>query len=221
MIGSENYGILHILLIVIGGAIVLEKIKDNKLKIILLIIVIVGVVVCVKSCIGKREADLKLAYVGYGFVDTMKFDAFKDELGEIVGDINGDGKALCEMTEISFNENLTSADFANSQQKLMSAVGNGAARLYIMNYDFVEANKDNDVFKDLSNLSGEGIRNSAGEIVAISLKNSKSVLQMGLSGEEELYIAVRKISEMDSVMYKNIEKVDKAADIAAEYILNN
>lgn len=174
----------------------------------------------IKSCVDREEPDLTIAYVGYDFVNMTLFEENRGEVEEIIGDVDGDGKAVCEMVEISFNENLTSADLSNSKQKLTNAVGQGSARVYIMEKSFVENNKDNEVFADLSYLSGDGITNSEGETVGIDVSGSEMLAMLGIENTEGLYLAVRKVSEMDSVWDKDIDETDAAARRAAEYILN-
>lgn len=192
----------------------------TRYKVILALIVAVGIIVSIKSCVDREEPDLTIAYVGYDFVNMTLFEENRGEVEEIIGDVDGDGKAVCEMVEISFNENLTSADLSNSKQKLTNAVGQGSARVYIMEKSFVENNKDNEVFADLSYLSGDGITNSEGETVGIDVSGSEMLAMLGIENTEGLYLAVRKVSEMDSVWDKDIDETDAAARRAAEYILN-
>lgn len=197
-------------------------IKNNKWKIAIAAVIVIGITVCVKSCADRREADLRMAYIGYGFVNMEKFEG-AEGLFEAVGDVNGDGAAICEMVEISFNETLSSADFANSQQKLMNAVGNGNSRVYIINKKFLDANLENDVFADISFFarpSDKEVTDAEDKTIAISLEGNEKIKELGIDQNEELYIAVRKVSEMDGVMYKNIEELDAAAQRAVQYILS-
>lgn len=192
----------------------------TRYKVLLAIIAVVGLSVCVKSCIGRKEPDLTLAYVGYDFVNRELFEENKAELEEAVGDVDGNGEAVCEITEISFNENLTSADFSNSQKRMANAVGQGSARVYIMDKTFVEKNKDAEVFADISQMSDKGIKNSAGEVVAVDVSGNEKLARLGIDNGEGMYLSVRKVSEMDYVWNKNTEETDAAAKRAAEYILN-
>ncbi len=192
----------------------------TKYKVILALIVAVGIAVSIKSCVDREEPDLTIAYVGHDFVNMTLFEENRGELEEIIGDVDGNGKAVCEMVEISFNENLSTADLSNARQKLANAVGQGSARVYIMEKSFVEDNKDNEVFADLSYLSGDGITNSEGETVGIDVSGSEIPAMLGIENTQELYLAVRKVSEMDHVWDKNIDETDAAARRAAEYILN-
>lgn len=191
----------------------------KRYKIILALIAAVGVGVCIKSCVDREKADLTLAYIGHGFVDRELFKENRGELENAVGDVDGDGKAVCGIEEISFNENLAPADFSNAMQKLTNAVGQGSARVYITEKSFVEDNKDNDVFADISYLSEEGIKNSAGEVVAIDVSGCEKIAMLGIENGEGMYIAVRKVSEMDSVWYENTDGIDAAARRAVQYLL--
>lgn len=187
-------------------------------KIALLVIVIIGVLVSVKSCVDKKEADLTVAYIGNEFIDRDAFSLGSEALGEVVGDINSDGEFVIDIMEISFNESLTSQDKSNATQKLTNALGMGVARLYFIEEVYVIANADKGVFEDLSHL-GDGFRNSDGQVVAIELTDKAVYENLGLPEEERLFVAVRVVSEIDEATDKSIGKKHKAAMDAAEYVL--
>lgn len=192
----------------------------KRYKIILAVIVAVGIAVSVKSCVDREKADLTLAYVGHNFVNRTLFEENRAELCEAVGDVDKNGKAVCGIMEISFNEELSSADRSNSDRKLAAAVGQGEARVYIMEKSFVMKNRDSDVFADLSEFSGERILNSAGEAVGIDISGNEKLKNLGIDCGEGMYLALRRVSEMDAVWDKNIDETDKAARRAAEYLLS-
>ncbi|MCD8048099.1 MAG: hypothetical protein LUG52_00560 [Clostridia bacterium] len=190
-------------------------------KIALVIIVVLGVAVCVKSCVDKTDADLKIAYIGYDFIVSDTFDENADEISSLVGDINGDGEAIVDIIEISFNDSLSESDLENSRQKKTSALGSGTSRLYLIDKEFIdaEASSDYEIFADISSL-GEGITNSAGQTVAISLEDNEKVKLLGVRDTTDLCLALRVVSEMDTVLYKNIEEQNAAAKRVAEWILS-
>ena len=134
-------------------------------------------------------------------------------------DLTGDGRFNVELMEISFSEQLGYADKSNSTQKMTNAIGMGTARLYIMDKSHVLSNKDKGVFADVSHF-GEGIVNTNGETVAVSLKGNKILDKLGIDSTEELYLALRIVSEVDAVMDKGILKKDEAVRKMAEAILN-
>lgn len=192
-------------------------------KVALAIIVIVGTVICIKSCIDKKAPDLTIAYIGDDFVNREIYDKNVAKLYPMCKDITGDGEINIDIMEISFSDQLNSSDKANSKQKLMNALGNGAARLYFIEEKYVnKKNLDVGVFDDLTEVydgKKNVIKNSAGEIVAISIKGSKKVAALGIEPKEGLYIAVRKISDMDEFWVNNPEAQNKAAMEIVKYII--
>lgn len=185
----------------------------------IIIIVIIGIIVCVKSCIDKKDADITLAYIGEGFVDRVAFDENKDELLNVCTDVNSDGEKCVEIMEISFNQSLSPADKDNSDKKLANALGAGVARVYFIEEKYVMANASKGVFEPLDNL-GDGFKNSNGEVVAINITGNEKLAKMGIDTDKDLYLAVRVVSEMDIVLDKNIDKKHKMAMDIAEYILS-
>ena len=173
-------------------------------KIALLLVVIIGVLVAVKSCIDKKEADITMAYIGDDFVDFPAFEIGREALAALCDDINNDGEVWIDMTEISFSDQLGQGGRQNSFQKLTSAVGMGTARVYILEEKYVISNVSSGVFADLSHL-GEGFVSPDGKTVAISVEGNKTVESLGIKASEDMYIAVREVSEMDTVTDKNIQ----------------
>lgn len=188
-------------------------------KTILIIIVAIGVFICVKSCVDKREADITLAYIGDGFLDRAMFDAGIEDLDEICGDINKDNAVQIDMMEISFNESLTQSDIQNSRQKLASALGAGVARVYFIEEKYLINNAESGIFADMSHF-GDGFKTGGGKVVAISLKGNEKAKRLGIDTEGDIYIALREVSEMDAVLYKDLELKNKAAENIVKYILS-
>lgn len=188
-------------------------------KIALAIIVIVGILISVKSCVDKKDADITLAYIGDGFVDREMFEENIGFVERLYEDINADGEVTIDMMEISFNESLSQADKQNSGGKMANAVGGGAARVYFIEEKYLVNNASSGVFSDISAL-GDGFRNSEGEVVGISIKGNEKVGMLGIDAAEDIYLAVRIVSEMDELADKNIEAKHILAMDIAEYILN-
>ena len=186
----------------------------------LIIIVIVGVLVSIKSCMDKRDADIVMAYIGDGFVDRELFTNNVDILQSVCSDINNDGEVYVDMMEISFNESLSQADKQNSEGKLANAIGAGVARVYFMDEKYVVNNASSGVFCDLSHL-GEGFKNAEGETVAISIKGNEKAKLLGVDTDGDIYIAVRLVSEIDTLTDKNIQKKHTQAMEIAKFILND
>jgi hypothetical protein len=190
----------------------------KRYKIILALIVTVGIIVSVRSCVVREEADLTIAYIGHDFVNRSLFEENRDEINAIVGDVDSNGTQICDITEISFNENLSTADLSNAKQKMAYALGQGNARVYIMEKSFFDSNKDSGVYADLSYLSEDGLKNSDGEIIGIDVSGNEKLEKLGIK-TDGTYIALRAVTEMDGVWNKNVEKTDEAARRLVEYIL--
>lgn len=186
----------------------------------LIIIVIVGVLVSIKSCMDKKDADIIMAYIGDGFVDRELFTKNIDTLQAVCSDVNNDGEVYVDMMEISFNESLSQADKQNSEGKLANAIGAGVARVYFMDEKYVVNNASSGVFCDLSHL-GDGFKNAEGETVAISIKGNEKAKLLGIDTEGGIYLSVRLVSEIDTLTDKNIQKKHAQAMEIAKFILND
>lgn len=186
----------------------------------LIIVVVVGLLISVKSCIDKREADITLAYIGDGFVDRELFEKNAPMLQDVCADVNSDGEVNVDLMEISYNESLSQADKQNSDGKMANAVGAGFARVYFIEERYIVNNASSGVFEDLSHL-GDGFKNSSGEVVGISIKGNKKAEMLGVDTDNDIYLAVRIVSEMDAFTDKNIEAKHLAAMKIAEYILKD
>ena len=184
----------------------------------LLLVVVFGLIVCIRSCMIKKEPDITIAYIGAEFVNTEKFEKSVTSLEKSIEDINSDGDVNIELMEISFNESLGYADKSNSSQKLANAVGMGTARVYIIDKEYVLKNKDSGVFANVAEL-GDGIETKDGLTIAVSLEGNKKVREMGIEPKEGLYLAIRKVTEIDQASDKSIHKKDAAAWHIAKYIL--
>lgn len=189
-------------------------------KQILAVIIIIGVIVCIKSCADRKEPDITVAYIGYDFADRDLFEKNIASVTQGCEDITGDGSFTVDLMEISFNKALNEADKSNAQSKLTRAIGLGSARLYFIDKEYVEKNKDAGVFADISDL-GEGILNNLGETVAISLTGNEKLSAIGIENGENMYLAIRIVSEMDTVSDKKINEKNSAAWNIAKNILAN
>lgn len=189
-------------------------------KIALVIIVIVGILISIKSCVDKKTSDITLAYIGESFVDRELFDKSVTDLSSVCTDVNSDGEVIIDIMEISFNDSLSEADKQNSESKLTNAIGAGVARVYFIEEKYLINNASSGFFADLSQL-GEGFKNASGETVAISIKGNEKVASLGIDTSKNIYLAVRIVSEIDAVMDKNIEKKHSMAMDIAEYILKD
>ncbi len=189
----------------------------RRYKIALIVIVVIGVLISIKSCVDRKNPDVTAAYIGDGFVNYEAFEACCFD--SVFSDVNSDGKHQISLMEISFNEELSQADRQNSMQKMSNALGMGSARVYFIDEKYAIANSSAGVFCDLSHL-GDGLKNSDGEVVAISIRGNEKVAKMGIDTESDLYLAVRVISEVDAAVDKNIGIKHQAAMELAEYILS-
>lgn len=189
-------------------------------KTALVIVVVVGILISVKSCVDKKTADITLAYIGESFIDRELFNKNVSALSAVGSDVNSDGEVVVDIMEISFNDSLSEADKQNSESKLTNAIGAGVARVYLIEEKYLVNNASSGVFANLSQF-GDGFKNASGEIVAINIKGNKRAESLGVDASENLYLAVRIVSEIDALMDKNIEKKHSMAMDIAEYILKD
>ncbi len=189
-------------------------------KTALIVIVVVGILISVKSCVDKKTADITLAYIGESFVDRELFSKNVSSLSAVGSDVNSDGEVIIDIMEISFNDSLSEADKQNSESKLTNAIGAGVARVYLIEEKYLINNASSGVFAELSQF-GEGFKNADGEVCGISVKDNEKVKSLGIDTSKNLYLAVRIVSEIDALMDKNIEKKHSMAMDIAEYILKD
>lgn len=189
-------------------------------KQILAVIIIIGIIVCIKSCVDRKEPDITVAYIGYDFADRDLFEKNIASVTQGCPDITGDGSFTVDLMEVSFNKALNEADKSNAQSKLTRAIGLGSARLYFIDKEYVEKNKDAGVFANISEL-GEGILNNQGETVAISLAGNEKLSAIGIENGDNMYLAIRIVSEMDTVTDKKINEKNSAVWNMAKNILAN
>lgn len=193
-------------------------------KIAIAVIVVVGIAVCVKSCVDKKEPDLTMAYIGKQFVNR---DVYEENVKDLYGackDITGDGEISIDIMEISYNDELSHADKSNANQKMTNAIGNGAARVYFIEKEYVEKNLEVGVFEDLTDFDvsgGKAVRDSSGKVVAIGVEGNKKVRALGIEPTDELYVAIRKITEMDEFWVKDVKTQNESARNVVKYILED
>lgn len=191
----------------------------RQTKVLIAIVVFLGLIVCVKSCIDRKTPDITLAYIGDGFIDRTLFEENMKNLSPFCADIDSDGEINIDMMEISFSEELGQADRQNASQRMANAVGAGVARVYFIEEKYVINNASSGVFADIAAL-GDGFKNAEGQVVAVSVKGNEKVRELGIEPDEDLYIAVRIVSEIDEVTDKNISAKHASAMKIAEYILS-
>ena len=125
-----------------------------------------------------------------------------------------------ECVKCNRNKHEVLAHAKNDDETMTNAVGYGAARVYILEEQFVISNASSGVFANLAEF-GDGFKNADGETVAISVKGNERIKKLGIDPDEDVYLAVRIVSEIDMVTDKDIDKKNACAMKVAEYILNN
>lgn len=198
--------------------------------VILAIIILIGVIVAVRSCTQRVEPDLVISYIGENYFSSETFYNNSRELASAVPDINGDGENEVELTVISFNSNLTAAQEQSNNAKMTMSMGQGKSRLYLMDEQYCQHYIDEadeiPVLADLTDLAPEGVgtlSDSEGRVYAIDVSGNALLKKLGLDETDGVYAAMRAITEMDYVNYKNPtpEQMNKAAEDVLLYILNN
>ena len=199
--------------------------SGKRLLIILAAATIIGVVVAVHSCSNRVEPDLTISYIGEGYFSSDEFYAAVPMLGDVIEDINGDRKKEIELVTINFNSNLTASQQQSNMAKMTMSMGQGKSRLYFMDRQYCEYYADEEILVDLTELVPEGAQtlvNSKGEVYGISIEGNPVMRELGLYDTENVYVAMRAITEIDYVNYKNPgpEEMNKAAEDVLLYIVN-
>ncbi len=202
------------------------KNKNTKWFILLAIAVILGAAVAVKSCVERVKADITVSYIGESYFDSELFYENSSLLDEAVGDVNGDGKINTEIVVISIGTSLTSSQEQANLAKMSVSMGQGESRVYLMDKVYCQRYADEEILADLSDFRADSsvtdvLVNSSGKVYGISVEGNPLVEKLGLSDTKDVYLALRSVTEMDSVNFKNIEKIDEAAKNTAKLIISN
>ncbi len=198
--------------------------KRKLLCIILAAAIVLGVVVAVRSCVTRIEPDLTLSYIGESYFDSEKFYAEASLLEDKIEDVNGDGNKKVELAVIAFMSALTASQEQNNLTKLTMSMGSGQSRVYLMDEAYCMRYADSEFLADLSEYADGAasvLQNSEGKIYGISVAGNPLLAQIGLADTEGVYIALRAVTELDGVNFKNIDDIDKQARVLLRYIINN
>ncbi len=196
--------------------------------VILAVVALIGIIVAVRSCARRVEPDLTISYIGENYFNSDAFYENVSTLKDAVGDINGDGKKEIELAVISFTTNLTASQEQSNNIKLQMSMGQGQSRLYLMDKQYcqhyIDENDEIPVLADLTDYAPEGVKtlaDSEGRVRGIDVSGSRVLAKLGLSDSKDVYIAMRTITEMDYVNFKNPtpEEMNKAAEDVLMYIL--
>ncbi len=200
--------------------------SGRRLYIILAVAALLGVIVAVRSCTSRVKPDLIISYIGENYFSSEAFYDNVSVLEEVIDDINGDGKKYIEISVIPFTSNVTAAQQQSNLAKNTMSVGQGKSRVYIIDKAYAQnIYKNQDVLADLSDFVSEGddvLTDENGVVYAISVEGNKLLEKLGLDDSEDVYIALRKITEMDHVNYKNPgpEEMTKVAEAVIKQIIN-
>ena len=199
--------------------------RGKRLCIILVIITVIGIIVAVRSCTEKVDADLTIAYIGDELFNSDVFYPAAPEIEAEIDDINGDGKRKIELVTITFNKNITFSQEQSNMAKMTMSMGQGQSRLYFMDKEYCERYADSEILMDISDIAGgrEVLTNEQGKVYAISMNGNNNLRRLGLIDTSEVYAAVRAITEMDYINFKNPgpEEMNEAAMDVLMYILNH
>ena len=201
----------------------MKKLFSGKRLIILLALVITaGVAVAVRSCAAREKPDLTLTYIGENYFSSDRFYDARRLIEDNIDDVNGDGKRVAEIAVISFGTNITGAQEQNNLTRLTMSMGGGESRIYIMDKGYAVRYADSEVLADVADFaSGDALTNADGKVYAVSVEENPVLERLGLSDSEDVYIALRAVTEMDGVNFKNIDAIDAAARKAYKYIIKN
>ncbi len=200
--------------------------SGRRLYVILAVAALIGVIVAVRSCTDRVEPDLVISYIGENYFDSEAFYDNVSTLEAVIDDINGDGKKYIEISVIPFTSNVSAAQQQSNLAKNTLSVGQGQSRVYIIDKAYCQNIYENqDVLADLSDFVREGddvLTNENGVVCAISVEGNRLLEKLGLSDTEDVYIALRKITEMDYVNFKDPgpEEMTEVAEAVIKQIIN-
>lgn len=196
----------------------------SKLYIIAAAAIVLGVIAAVHSCVTRVEPDITLSYIGENYFDSNKFYNMASELENIIDDANGDGQKNVEIVVISFNSTLTASQEQNALTRLTMSMGGGKSRVYLMDKAYCMRYADDEILADLSEYAdgaADILMNDRGKIYGIGVAGNPLAEKLGLDDTEGVYVALRAVTEMDGVNFKNIDSVDEQARRIIKYIINN
>ncbi len=196
----------------------------NKLAIFAVAAVIIGVAVAVYSCAARVEPDITLSYIGENYFSSEDFYDNSSELNDVAGDVNGDGKSNVEIVTISFGSNLTSGQEQNNLTRLTMSMGGGQSRVYIMDKAYCLRYADDEILADVSDYAegcADVLVNESGKVYAVGVEGNPLLKKLGLDDTTDVYIALRFVTEMDGINFKNIDEIDAAAREIYQYIIKN
>ena len=202
----------------------MKKLFSGKRLIVLLALIIAaGVAVAVRSCAAREKPDLTLTYIGENYFSSDRFYDARRLIEDNIDDVNGDGKRIAEIAVISFGTNITGAQEQNNLTRLTMSIGGGESRVYIMDKAYAARFADSEALADVAGLASGGkvLTNESGKAYAVSVEGNPVLERLGLSDTEDVYIALRAVSEMDGINFENIDAIDASARKAFEYIIKN
>ncbi len=146
----------------------------------------------------KKEPDMVLAYVSETYGDQTQFLRVEEELKQVIGDVNGDGRKQLNYRLIVIREDFTSYDVDKTQHFNYSFLDKNA-RLFIIEDKFFEQKKD--YFEPLKGIVPDellegGLKNDAGEVCAIPLLESAVAEKMDFA-RPELYVGIKRMIDTE------------------------
>ena len=194
--------------------------SGKRLTVIFIFVLIIGVIVAVRSCAGRKKPDMIITYIGENYFDSDRFYAESDRLSGGIDDVNGDGERIAELVTISFGTSLTQSQEQNNYTRLTMSIGGGESRVYIMDKAYAARFADSEFLADVSEYAGEdALINDAGKVYGISVEGNGLLRSLGLDDTENVYIALRAVTELDSATNDNIARIDAGARKILQYII--
>ena len=159
------------------------------------ILVLAFVVTTLAECAKTTEPDFKMAYAGYEYIPT---DNFQNDMSNLIGDVNGDGKEYVFCDNVVMPETIRTDEDFQLNQKLMILFIDGSTRLFILDRDFVDAYAE--LFEDLSDIVSEDKLENAFEYenqkIAVSTLDCP-ILEKYALARENLYVGILSVAEND------------------------
>lgn len=169
-----------------------------------LLIIIYSVV----ECANNVKPDATVTYVGSSYFAEEYIAAFEQELSGYIDDIDGDGNKNAMFTPLTVPEEVKSEQDIAMQQKIQIELAVGETYLYILDKKYFDLYNEQDLFLDISGYAG-----MPSPVYGIKAGESPVLRSLGISKDDEMYVAVRILTMGDEKKEKKVAAQENAIKI--------
>ena len=158
--------------------------------------VIIFLIVGIKGCFFDKKPDLLVTYIGQSGVDYGELEKYRQEISDVVGDINNDGKSYVEISPNVFSTDLSSPRDTAEIQAAATKMIVGASRLFLIEKNLLKFYTDRGLFIPLDGIVSQDVEGAVyedGKMVLVPLAGSENVKKLGLV-PDNLYAGIRVIT---------------------------